>query len=168
MDLKFGDCISQRQVFGKTLVELGKEYPNLLVLDPDVGPSTQTHFFKAAYPDRFFEIGIAEQNMMGIAAGLAASGAGVAVTTTSLTSPSTTTVWTMVSGAGAAAGWQAAKTMLATISSAATANNLERILSPPIRDGYELLVSLALAFNWTSFSRSITSLENYTRWQATK
>jgi len=74
MDLKFGDCIAQRVVFGKTLVELGKEHRELVVLDPDVGPSTQTHLFKAAYPDRFFEIGIAEQNMMGIAAGMSTLG----------------------------------------------------------------------------------------------
>ena len=74
MDLKFGDCISQREVFGRTLVEIGKENGNLVVFDPDVGPSTQTHFFKAAYPDRFFEVGIAEQNMMGMAAGMSTMG----------------------------------------------------------------------------------------------
>lgn len=74
MDLKFGDNLSQREVFGKTLVELGKEFSDLIVFDPDVAPSTQTHFFKAAYPDRFFEIGIAEQNMMGIAAGMSTLG----------------------------------------------------------------------------------------------
>lgn len=74
MELNFGDFIAQRIVFGKTLVELGNEYKNLVVLDPDVGPSTQTHLFKAAFPDRFFEVGIAEQNMMGIAAGMATLG----------------------------------------------------------------------------------------------
>lgn len=74
MDLKFGDRIAQREVFGRTLVELGAEYEKLVVLDPDVAPSTQTHFFKAAYPDRFFEVGIAEQNMMGIAAGMSTMG----------------------------------------------------------------------------------------------
>ena len=74
MELKFGDCISQREVFGRTLVELGKENSNIVVLDPDVGPSTQTHFFKAAFPERFFEVGIAEQNMMGIAAGMSTMG----------------------------------------------------------------------------------------------
>jgi len=74
MELKFSDCIAQREVFGKTLVELGAEYSNLVVLDPDVAPSTQTHFFKAAYPERFFEVGIAEQNMIGIAAGMSTMG----------------------------------------------------------------------------------------------
>ena len=74
MDLKFGDCFTQRQIFGKTLVELGKEFSDLIVFDPDVSPSTQTDIFKAAYPERFFEVGIAEQNMMGIAAGMSTMG----------------------------------------------------------------------------------------------
>jgi transketolase len=66
--------VALRDVFGKTLVELGKENPNIVVLDADLSPSTMTGYFKQAFPERFFEIGIAEANMMGIAAGLAANG----------------------------------------------------------------------------------------------
>jgi transketolase len=64
----------QRVVFGKTLVELGKENERVVVLDADVCSSTQTKFFRDAFPDRFFNVGIAEANMMSMAAGLAASG----------------------------------------------------------------------------------------------
>lgn len=74
MEYKIGDNVAQRVAFGKTLVELGSEYKNMVVLDPDVSPSTQTHFFKNEFPDRFFQIGIAEQNMMGIAAGMSTMG----------------------------------------------------------------------------------------------
>ena len=66
--------VAPREVFGHTLVELGKENPNIVVLDADLSPSTMTGYFKQAFPERFFEIGIAEANMMGIAAGLAANG----------------------------------------------------------------------------------------------
>jgi len=66
--------ISMRETYGKTLVELGKENPDVVVLDADLSPSTKTQFFAAEFPDRFFDCGIAEQNMVGIAAGLAASG----------------------------------------------------------------------------------------------
>jgi transketolase len=66
--------VAPREVFGKTLVELGKENPAVVVLDADLSPSTMTGYFKQAFPERFFEIGIAEANMMGIAAGLAANG----------------------------------------------------------------------------------------------
>jgi transketolase len=74
MKMKLNDLIMQRVAFGKTLVELGAEYENLVVLDPDVSASTQTHMFRDAYPDRFYQIGIAEQNMVGIAAGLSTMG----------------------------------------------------------------------------------------------
>ena len=74
MDMNLNDRIMQRVVFGKTLVELGAEYENLVVMDADVAPSTQTHFFRDAYPDRFYQIGIAEQNMVGIAAGMSVMG----------------------------------------------------------------------------------------------
>jgi transketolase len=74
MKMNMNELIAQRQVFGKTLVELGKEYENLVVMDPDVAPSTQTHLFRDAYPDRFYQIGIAEQNMAGIAAGMSTLG----------------------------------------------------------------------------------------------
>ena len=66
--------VSLRETYGKTLVELGKENPNTVVLDADLSRSTMTHFFAREFPNRFFDCGIAEQNMVVIAAGLAASG----------------------------------------------------------------------------------------------
>jgi transketolase len=66
--------VSLRETYGRTLVELGKENKDVVVLDADLAPSTMTRYFAAAFPERFFEVGIAEQNMIGIAAGLAASG----------------------------------------------------------------------------------------------
>lgn len=65
---------AQREVWGRTLVELGAEYPELLVLDGDLANSTRAELFEAAYPERFLQMGIAEQNMMGVAAGLAGLG----------------------------------------------------------------------------------------------
>ena len=65
---------SMRETYGKTLAEMGKSNPDIVVLDADLSSSTQTKFFAKEFPDRFFNCGIAEQNMMGIAAGLAASG----------------------------------------------------------------------------------------------
>ena len=66
--------IAPREIYGKTLVELGRENPDIVVLDADLSPSTMTQYFKKEFPERFFEVGIAEQNMIGIASGLAASG----------------------------------------------------------------------------------------------
>lgn len=63
-----------RESFGLALVEEGKTNPNIVALDSDLAESTKTGFFKDAYPDRFFECGIAEANMMSVAAGLAACG----------------------------------------------------------------------------------------------
>jgi len=63
-----------REAYGKTLVELGKENRDIVVLDADLCRSTMTQFFASEFPDRFFDCGIAEQNMVVIAAGLAASG----------------------------------------------------------------------------------------------
>jgi len=63
-----------RSAYGETLVELGKKYPNLVVLDADLSKSTKTIMFAKKYPDRFFEMGIAEANMMSTAAGLASCG----------------------------------------------------------------------------------------------
>ena len=63
-----------RETYGQTLVEMGKENPDIVVLDADLSRSTMTQFFADAFPDRFFNCGIAEQNMVSIAAGLAASG----------------------------------------------------------------------------------------------
>ena len=63
-----------RDTYGEVLVELGKIDPEMVVLDADLSESTRTHKFHVAYPDRFFNAGIAEQNLIGIAAGLAYTG----------------------------------------------------------------------------------------------
>ena len=68
------DKKATREAYGDTLVELGASVPELVVLDADLAEATKTCKFKAAYPDRFIDCGIAEGNMMGIAAGLAAAG----------------------------------------------------------------------------------------------
>ena len=66
--------IATRETYGKTLVELGAEMPDLVVLDCDLAGATKTGVFKKAYPERHVDCGIAESNMMSIAAGLAAAG----------------------------------------------------------------------------------------------
>ena len=66
--------VSLRETYGKTLVELGRENRDIVVLDADLPPSTMTQYFGREFPDRFFDVGIAEQDMIGIACGLAASG----------------------------------------------------------------------------------------------
>ena len=63
-----------RDSYGEALVQLADEFPQLVVLDADLAAATKTGGFKKAYPDRFFDCGIAEGNMMSIAAGLAAAG----------------------------------------------------------------------------------------------
>lgn len=63
-----------RAVFGETLVELGREFPQLVVLDADLNTSTRTVLFQQAFPQRFVQCGIAESNMFGVAGGLAAEG----------------------------------------------------------------------------------------------
>ena len=63
-----------RDSYGDALVELGKKYDNLVVLDADLAGATKTVGFKSNYPERFFDMGIAEQDMMGTAAGLAIGG----------------------------------------------------------------------------------------------
>ena len=63
-----------RTAYGETLVELGAVNDKIVVMDADLSGSTKTGMFKKAYPDRFFNAGIAEQNMVGVACGLAASG----------------------------------------------------------------------------------------------
>jgi len=65
---------AMRQVYGETLVELGKTYPNIVVFDADVANSTRTVLFGEAYPDRFFDVGIAEMNMAAMAAGISTTG----------------------------------------------------------------------------------------------
>ncbi|WP_334296202.1 transketolase family protein [Alkaliphilus pronyensis] len=66
--------IATRDAYGEALVELGKNNPNVVVLDADLSKSTKTHGFSKKYPERFFNVGIAEQNLIGMAAGLAAAG----------------------------------------------------------------------------------------------
>ena len=65
---------STRESYGKTLEQLGREDPNIVVLGGDLNKSTFTYLFAAQFPDRFFDFGPAEQNIMGVAAGLASSG----------------------------------------------------------------------------------------------
>ncbi len=67
-------AVAQRVAFGETLVELAEIYPDLVVLDGDLANSTRADIFNAAYPDRFLEMGIAEQNLVGVAAGLSTVG----------------------------------------------------------------------------------------------
>lgn len=71
-ELKLG--MATREAFGKTLAELGRENPNIVVCDADLSKSTYTNLFQKEFPDRFFECGIAEANMVGIGSGLASSG----------------------------------------------------------------------------------------------
>ncbi len=66
--------VATRASYGEALVELGAEKDDFVVLDADLAAATQTGKFKAAYPDRFYDAGIAEANMVGIAAGVAAAG----------------------------------------------------------------------------------------------
>ncbi|NJD02150.1 MAG: transketolase family protein, partial [Ruminiclostridium sp.] len=63
-----------RVMYGKTLAELGEAYKNIVVLDADISKSTNTFHFQKKFPDRFFNVGIAEQNLIGIAAGLSTIG----------------------------------------------------------------------------------------------
>jgi len=66
--------IATRESYGNTLKELGEQYPNIVVLDADLAEATKTAIFAKAYPDRFIDCGIAEANMMGVAAGLSLVG----------------------------------------------------------------------------------------------
>lgn len=66
--------VNPREIYGKRLAELGEEDPRIIALSADVTGSNKFSYFAAKFPDRFFNVGIAEQNMVGIAAGLALSG----------------------------------------------------------------------------------------------
>jgi len=66
--------IAPREVWGRTLVELGEKNPDIVVLDADINPATLTRYFKERFPERFIQVGVAEQNMMGIAAGMSTVG----------------------------------------------------------------------------------------------
>jgi len=68
------EAVSLRETYGKTLAMLGKDNPDIVVLDADLRKSTMTHFFSREFPERSFDCGIAEQNMISMAAGLAVSG----------------------------------------------------------------------------------------------
>jgi transketolase len=65
---------NQRQVYGETLLELGRKHKNIVVLEADLGKSTMTCLFEQEFPDRFFEMGIGEANMTSFAAGLSLTG----------------------------------------------------------------------------------------------
>lgn len=69
-----GKPAEMRDAFGRTLVKLGGEFPQMIVLDADLHTSSKAQYFKKAFPDRFIQVGIAEQNLFGIAAGLALTG----------------------------------------------------------------------------------------------
>ena len=71
-ELKMG--MATREAFGRALAELGRENQNVVVIDADLSKSTNTHLFAKEFPERFFSCGIAEANMVGIAAGLASAG----------------------------------------------------------------------------------------------
>ena len=75
------DKIATRAAYGEFLVEEGARNPDLIVMDADLSGSTQTKKFAQAYPDRFFNAGIAEQNLMGMATGIALSGKTVCAST---------------------------------------------------------------------------------------
>jgi transketolase len=68
------EMLYQRDIYGKTLVELGKSNKDIVVLDADLSSSTRTGLFAKEFPERFFNFGVAEQNMMATAAGLASCG----------------------------------------------------------------------------------------------
>lgn len=72
--LKLGEKIATREAYGNALVQLGERNPDVVVLDADLAKSTKTIKFKKRFPERFFDMGIAEADMMGTAAGLAAAG----------------------------------------------------------------------------------------------
>jgi transketolase len=69
-----GNAVEMRDAFGQTLVELGLQHSNMIMLDADLHTSSKATMFKKAYPERFIQVGIAEQNLFGISAGLALSG----------------------------------------------------------------------------------------------
>jgi len=75
------ELLYQRDIYGKTLIELGRENKNIVVLDADLSGSTRTKLFAKEFPERFFNFGVAEQNMMAAAAGFASCGKTVFVST---------------------------------------------------------------------------------------
>lgn len=75
------EMLYQRDIYGQTLVELGRQNKDIVVLDADLSGSTRTALFAKEFPERFFNFGVAEQNMMATAAGLASCGKIVFVST---------------------------------------------------------------------------------------
>lgn len=75
------ETLYQRDIYGKTLVELGRQDKDIVVLDADLSGSTRTNLFAKEFPNRFFNVGVAEQNLMTIAVGLASCGKKVFVST---------------------------------------------------------------------------------------
>lgn len=75
------ELLYQRDIYGQTLVELGRQNKDIVVLDADLSSSTRTSLFAKEFPERFFNVGVAEQNMMAIACGLASCGKTVFVST---------------------------------------------------------------------------------------
>ena len=74
LDESYDEPLATRKAYGHALVELAPKYPEMVVLDAEVSNSTYAETFRKAYPERFFEMYIAEQNMVGVAAGLASRG----------------------------------------------------------------------------------------------
>ena len=74
MSIDFNNKKATRQSYGEALVEIGKENENIIVLDADLSNATKTNMFKKEFPERFFNIGIAESDMLSTAAGLATCG----------------------------------------------------------------------------------------------
>ena len=68
------DKIATRQAYGEALAALGEKYTNFVVLDADLAEATKTILFKKKFPERHFDCGIAEGNMMSVAAGIASTG----------------------------------------------------------------------------------------------
>ena len=78
------DKVATRQAYGEELAALGAINPNIAVLDADLSGSTMTKYFAKDFPQRFFNMGIAEQNVFGIASGMAVSGKTVFASTFAL------------------------------------------------------------------------------------
>ncbi|MGM0366929.1 MAG: transketolase family protein [Actinomycetota bacterium] len=82
-----GETVATREAYGKALVELGRNKKNLLVMDADLSMSTKTCYFAREFPERFFNAGVAEQNMIGIASGLSKTGKVVVASTLAVFAP---------------------------------------------------------------------------------
>ena len=76
-----------REAYGEVLLELGQKYPELIVMEADLGKSTFSIKFKDKYPDRYFDVGIAEQNLIGMASGLSKTGRTVFASTLAIFAP---------------------------------------------------------------------------------